>query len=75
MPGVETADKAIMKDIVKMTSRPRHVIRLVDEFFEENLSKHYISIHWRYNDNDWYHGGCNKDKDRDKLCKLCNYIM
>ena len=67
MPGVETADKAIMKDIVKMTSRPRHVIRLVDEFFEENLSKHYISIHWRYNDNDWYHGGCNKDKDRDNV--------
>lgn len=73
VPGLpDNEDRQIMRDIVKMTSRPAHIGDLVNKFVEKYLSDHYISIHWRYNEDDWYHGGCTKGKGETKICKQVN---
>ena len=54
--GAKNIDNEIMREIVKSTSRPNHIIKLVQEFQTKFLTENYISIHWRYNEDDWYHG-------------------
>lgn len=52
----------------KSFSRPQTVKDLVSQFRLRFLDDEYLTIHWRYNKGDWYHGGCQKGKDRDKIC-------
>ena len=47
--------------------RPQSVVELVQSFREEFLADEYLTIHWRYNKGDWYHGGCQKGKE---MCRL-----
>jgi hypothetical protein len=43
----------MMRDIVAMTPRPKHVKESIDEFIKRRIRKKFVSMHWRYNDEDW----------------------
>lgn len=61
-------DSIIMNDIVRHTIRPKFILNLVDTFAEQYIKSKYISIHWRYNENDWLHGSCENGKSKKPIC-------
>ncbi|CAG5104209.1 Oidioi.mRNA.OKI2018_I69.chr1.g1144.t1.cds [Oikopleura dioica] len=55
-------DRQLMVDIIKATGRPTHIEEVADLFVKEFINDSgYVALHWRYNDDDWWHGGCDID--------------
>ena len=50
-----------MSDITKATGRPKHMETVAQEFIQKFMKSGFVAVHWRYNDDDWWHGGCDID--------------
>ncbi|CBY38889.1 unnamed protein product [Oikopleura dioica] len=59
-PKIADEDKELMADILKATGPPMHVEEVVQNFIKTAIGGdgNYVSMHWRYNVGDWWHGGC-----------------
>ena len=54
-------DRELMSDITKATGRPKHMETVAQEFIQKFMKSGFVAVHWRYNDGDWWHGGCDID--------------
>ncbi|CAG5109954.1 Oidioi.mRNA.OKI2018_I69.chr2.g4420.t1.cds [Oikopleura dioica] len=70
-PKINDEDKELMKDIMKATGRPLHIEEVVQEFVKNAIGgdETYVSMHWRYNAGDWWHGGCDIKDGHYKAAK------
>ena len=50
-----------MSDIMKATGRPKHMEIVAQQFIQKFMKSGFVALHWRYNDDDWWHGGCDID--------------
>ncbi|CBY39711.1 unnamed protein product [Oikopleura dioica] len=75
-------DRELMADIIKATARPRNMEKVAQEFIDKFMKSGFVALHWRYNDDDWWHGGCDIDSGvfmnggdlEDKGPKLCKKL-
>ena len=62
---ISKEDKQLMVDIISMTQRPVFVRNAVTAFLD-NMESPFVAMHWRYNQDDWLHGGCSKRTDDER---------
>jgi hypothetical protein len=67
-------DKAVLKKILQNTARPNHVEKVVKVFATKFLGEKYLSIHWRYNEGDWFHGACGTKIMGPTKKRICDQV-
>ena len=75
-------DRQLMADIMMATGPPIHIEESVQNFVKSKMAGDggYVSVHWRFNVGDWWHGGCDIRSDGQakhadaEICKQLTYM-
>ena len=54
-----------MKKIIIQTKRPGYIRQLAADFIEKEIGTKFVSLHWRYDKQDWFRH-CNRMPEEEK---------
>ena len=64
----------LMKRIIIQTKRPSYIRELAADFIRQEIGKSFVSLHWRYDKQDWMRR-CNRmSEDEKKDHNACTIV-